>query len=82
MEFELVCGTGDRIRAQWSRSIVKNGPSPLKLCLQRGPTRNPDKWTKTYVLLVDNRETVGEVESLVLGDQRSDLGPGLRLGGI
>jgi hypothetical protein len=37
---------------------------------------------RTYVLLVDNGETVGEVEGLSLGDQGSDLGPGGRLGGI
>lgn len=36
----------------------------------------------THVLLVNNRETVGEVEGLSLGDQGSDLGPGRRLGGI
>ena len=36
----------------------------------------------TYVLLVNNGETVGEVEGLSLGDQGSDLGPGRRLGGI
>jgi hypothetical protein len=36
----------------------------------------------TYVVLVDNRETVGKVEGLALGDQRSNLGPGGRLGGV
>ena len=36
----------------------------------------------TYVLLVDDGETVGEVKSLALGDQGGDLGPGGRLSGI
>lgn len=34
------------------------------------------------VLLVDNRETVSKVESLALGDKRSNLVPGLRLSGV
>ena len=34
------------------------------------------------VVLVDDRETVGEVEGLALGDEGRDLGPCLRLGGV